>query len=233
MKLRLTEDQVHDLFNKIKSQDPLRVSDEDFYRLEPLLQKMIKYFAEKSYLNKKPEGVFSDFEPITEPKPIVRVKKPSSTNIPVKRYSVDVTNNDNNQPMHPLKNKGKITSNFGPRKSSVGSKYHKGIDIGTPSGTPVYAPLDGYVIASRDTTPNGCGGFIKLEHGEIQTKFCHLRQMVVKQGQKVKKGQLIGYSGGGLKDPMRGTSTGSHLHYEILNKNGVTVNPNIIHDNLA
>jgi len=138
-----------------------------------------------------------------------------------------------NEPMHPLGRKTKITSGFGPRNSSVGTSDHKGIDLSTPSGSPVYAPLDGIVISSRDTTPNRCGGFIKLDHVNIETKFCHLRQMTVKEGDKVKKGQIIGYSGGGVNDPMRGTATGPHLHYEILNKSGIAMNPITAQRNLA
>jgi murein DD-endopeptidase MepM/ murein hydrolase activator NlpD len=135
--------------------------------------------------------------------------------------------------VHPLGHKDPITSEFGFRSSTVGTSNHKGIDISAKSGSPVYAPLDGIVIRSEDTTPNRCGGHIRLDHTNIETKFCHLRQMVVKKGDKVKKGQLIGYSGGGKNDPMHGTATGPHLHYEILNKSGIAMNPITVQHNLA
>jgi len=138
-----------------------------------------------------------------------------------------------NEMMHPLGHKEPISSGFGLRDTGIGSKDHKGVDIATPSGSPVYAPLDGVVESSRDTTPNPCGGFIKLNHNTIHTKFCHLRQMVVSQGDQVKKGQLIGYSGGGESDPMHGTATGPHLHYEILNVGGIAMNPVSVQHNLA
>lgn len=234
MKLLLTEGQVEDLFNKIKSSDPLRISDADFSRLEPIIQKIIKYFYEKSDVNTKPDDSFSKFEPISKPKYV----KPSTKlglklNNLIQPEKNIVKTSKGNELMHPLGGKGRITSHFGWRNTKVGSRNHKGVDIGVPSGSPVYAPLDGYVLASRDTTPNGCGGFIKLDHGEIQTKYCHLRKMVVRQGQEVKKGQIIGYSGGGKNDPMRGTATGPHLHYEILNKSGIAMNPTITQSNLA
>jgi murein DD-endopeptidase MepM/ murein hydrolase activator NlpD len=134
--------------------------------------------------------------------------------------------------MHPLGHKYPIYSGFGkraapydPNTGKKGSSDHKGVDITVKSGSAVYAPLDGTVLFSQDTTPNPCGGFIQLDHVSVQTKFCHLRSMIVKQGDKVKKGQVIGYSGGGRNDPHPGVSTGPHLHYEILNKSGVAQNP--------
>lgn len=142
--------------------------------------------------------------------------------------------------IHPLGKKYPIYSGFGPRNAPYdpisgqqGTSDHKGVDFTVKSGTPVYAPLDGVVISSRDTTPNRCGGFIELDHANCQTKFCHLRKFAVNEGQQVKRGQLIGYTGGGSKDPMRGTATGPHLHYEILNKSGIALNPTSVQRNLA
>ncbi len=138
-----------------------------------------------------------------------------------------------NDLMHPLGRKTRISSGFGKRNLSVGSKNHKGVDMSTPSGSKVYAPNDGQVITAKDTSPDGCGGFIMLDHGNMKTKFCHMRQWVVNQGDTVKKGQLIGYSGGGQGDPYRGTSTGSHLHYEILNSSNIAMNPTSVQNNLV
>jgi murein DD-endopeptidase MepM/ murein hydrolase activator NlpD len=138
-------------------------------------------------------------------------------------------------PMNPLGHKAIITSKFGDRNTGIpgASTNHKGIDLEAASGSKVYAPLDGTVISSRDTTPNACGGFIQLSHATMQTKFCHLRQMVVKQGDKVKKGQIIGYTGGGATDPMHGIASGPHLHYEILDRSGVAEDPLSVEPNLA
>lgn len=138
-----------------------------------------------------------------------------------------------NDLMHPLGHRFNISSKFGQRNVRVGSKNHKGVDISAPSGSKVYAPTDGQVVEARDTTPNGCGGFVMLDHGNFKTKFCHLREWVVNKGDTVKKGQLIGFSGGLKSDPHRGTSTGAHLHYEILNSGGIAMNPVSVQPNLA
>ena len=135
--------------------------------------------------------------------------------------------------MNLLGHRSKISSGFGLRNMTRGSKNHKGVDLSTPSGSPVYAPQSGRVMFAGDTTPNGCGGFIELDHGSMITKFCHLRQWVVNKGNEVKKGQLIGYSGGAPSDPYRGTSTGAHLHYEILNSSGTAMNPTTVQNNLV
>jgi len=125
--------------------------------------------------------------------------------------------------MNPLgQSQYRISSNF---NANRGGRPHKSIDLSTPSGTPVYAPANGVVVSARDTTPNGCGGFIKIEHANVVTKFCHLRKWVVSVGQNVKQGDIIGYTGGGRTDPYRGSSTGPHLHYEIQNKSGLALNP--------
>jgi murein DD-endopeptidase MepM/ murein hydrolase activator NlpD len=135
--------------------------------------------------------------------------------------------------MNPLGKRFKITSNFGNRNIGIGSKNHKGVDIAAPSGTPIYAPKDGVVLSARDTSPNGCGGFIELKHDNVFTKFCHVSRWTVNQGSMVKQGQVIGYTGGGPNDAHRGSSTGSHLHYEILNSNKVAINPLSAQNNLV
>lgn len=215
MKLKLTEQQIKNLINRLDPPESsnLNIDTDAFAKLSPKLTDFINKF----------KILTSDGNQSTTENPNF-VSKPvrNPVNVPV-----------GEGPMHPLGHSGKITSGYGRRSSSVGSKNHKGIDISTPSGSPVYAPLDGEVMESRDTTPNACGGFIKLDHANIQTKFCHLKRLIVKQGQKVKKGQVIGYSGGGRNDPMRGTATGPHLHYEVLDKSGIAMNPSRIYSNLA
>ena len=210
MKVILTEHQIKKLVNEITSPLDIDIKDNPLYNLRtdlekeaPTLVKFAKSMADNS-LSGKIDTVKNIVNIITTKKPFIP---------------------KNDKPMHPLGHRRPITSKFGKRSSSVGSSDHKGIDISTSSGSPVYAPLDGIVISARDTTPNGCGGFIQLSHLTMKTKFCHLRQFVVKQGDNVKKGEVIGYSGGAPSDPMHGTSTGSHLHYEILNREDVAVDP--------
>lgn len=140
-----------------------------------------------------------------------------------------------NEMLHPLGAVATITSGVGMRKHPVhgDSRMHSGVDISAQSGTPIYAPLNGVVVKALDTTPDPCGGHIRIDHGPIQTKFCHLRKILVSKGQKVRKGQHIGYTGGGEGDPMAGTSTGPHLHYEIRDKNDQVLDPMKVSPSLA
>lgn len=214
MKLKLTEQQAKKLVSKLGVTNLL--DDADFENSAPNLSKLAKALS-----SNVPNTDFN-----------INDTNVSNSNLPTNDFAKNIPLG--NSPMHPLGHKTKITSSFGIRNSSIGSNNHKGVDLSTPSGSPVYAPLDGIVIASRDTSPNACGGFVKLDHTNVITKFCHLRQLAVKEGVKVKKGQVIGYSGGGSNDPMRGTSTGPHLHYEILNKStNLAMNPLTTQTNLA
>lgn len=121
----------------------------------------------------------------------------------------------------------KITSKFGVQRK--GYKHH-GVDIGIPSGTKIVSPLDGVIIAggSKDTGyhKGKCGGTIRISHGDnIKSRYCHVRKITfLKNGDIVKRGQVIGYSGGGTSDPHKGSSTGPHLHLEFK-KDGKLVDP--------
>ena len=136
--------------------------------------------------------------------------------------------------MHPLGTKSRITSKYGKRIHPIHKeeRMHSGIDLSADSGSPVYSPLDGVVTRSEDTSPDPCGGHIRIDHGKLQTKFCHLSNMVVAKGASVKRGQVIGYTGGGENDPMRGLATAAHLHYEILDSDNKALNPVLIEPNL-
>lgn len=112
-----------------------------------------------------------------------------------------------------------LTSGFGMRTHPVlgGRRAHKGIDLASPTGTPVYAPADG--VVERAEWFSSYGLFIALEHGgDIETRFGHLSRLNVAAGQQVKKGDLIGFVGS------TGRSTGPHLHYEVRIA-GTAVNP--------
>lgn len=222
MKLKLTEQQAQNLLGKLGSLESLfgnkNIDPEEIKRLAPNLTQLFQSFG--GMTNTEPETQ----EPVVSGnKPLDKIKKIFSKNIPAAK----------NQMMHPLGKTMPISSEFGLRNSKSGSRNHKGIDISTPSGSPVYSPLDGVVEAARDTTPNPCGGFIQLNHNSVHTKFCHLSRISVRTGEQVKRGQLIGYSGGGKNDPMRGRATGAHLHYEILNSGLIAMNPVSVQSNLA
>lgn len=107
----------------------------------------------------------------------------------------------------------KITSPFGPRWG----KMHRGIDIdnGNSGGTPIYAAADGVVIHAGPRDPSGFGQAIYISHGNgIYTRYGHLQWNAygVRTGDTVKKGQYIGQVGRGKV----GSSTGAHLHFEII-----------------
>lgn len=97
-------------------------------------------------------------------------------------------------------------------------KMHSGIDLTAPTGTEVYATGNGKVIKTG-YTPGGYGKRIIVDHGfGYKTLYAHLNDIHVKQGQKVKRGELIGMVGN------TGRSTAPHLHYEVR-KNNKTENP--------
>ncbi|RMF08156.1 MAG: hypothetical protein D6762_06240 [Candidatus Neomarinimicrobiota bacterium] len=87
-------------------------------------------------------------------------------------------------------------------------RFHYGQDFSVPPGTPVYATADGVVQQARYR--GGFGKTVKLNNGNgYSTIYAHLSRITVKYGQKVKRGDIIGYSGN------TGRSTGPHLHYEV------------------
>jgi len=96
--------------------------------------------------------------------------------------------------------------------------HHRALDIGALWGSPVYASDSGYVVfAGWDRT--GYGNMILIDHGNgFVTRYAHLSKMLVKVGDSVAKGTIIGKVGS------TGNSTGPHLHFEII-KNGVPRNP--------
>ena len=112
-----------------------------------------------------------------------------------------------------------FTSGYGVRSDPFRGRaaMHAGIDLAGPLGTPIYATAD--AVVGRSEWANGYGNLIELNHGRgIQTRYGHLTRSSVRAGQRVKRGDLIGYMGS------TGRSTGSHLHYEVR-IDGKAVNP--------
>lgn len=115
--------------------------------------------------------------------------------------------------------KGWVTSEFGSRISPFSGRgeFHSAIDIATKLGNPIIAPADGVVVDVARRAD--MGNMITIHHARgISTSFAHLLRTVVKCGQVIRKGEIIGYVGSS------GRSTGAHLHYSVL-MNGVPVNP--------
>lgn len=119
----------------------------------------------------------------------------------------------------PLTIRGRISSYFGYRTHPIlkKRKYHSGIDIAAPRGTPILAADDGIVIFS--STNGGYGKMVTLDHGAgISTVYAHCDVLLVSVKQKVTKGQRIALVG------TTGLSTGPHLHFEVR-KNGTPNDP--------
>jgi murein DD-endopeptidase MepM/ murein hydrolase activator NlpD len=114
---------------------------------------------------------------------------------------------------------GRVTSGYGKRIDPINkrSAFHAGIDVMSRSNTKVKAPADGRVF--RKGYDSDYGYYIILDHGNgYKTLFGHLKKILIKKGQSIERGEVIGLIGS------TGRSTGPHLHYEIRYR-GKTVNP--------
>lgn len=97
-------------------------------------------------------------------------------------------------------------------------KMHTGIDFAAAIGTPIYATADG-VIEEVSVKFSGYGKMVVIDHGfGYKTRYAHMHDFTVRNGQNVKRGELIGYVGN------TGLSTAPHLHYEVM-LNNVHINP--------
>ncbi|BDD03568.1 peptidoglycan DD-metalloendopeptidase family protein [Aureibacter tunicatorum] len=116
-------------------------------------------------------------------------------------------------PMKP----SKVTSDFGMRNY----QWHYGIDLRLNTGDPIYAAFDGIVRMARYNR-GGYGYYVVLRHKNgLETIYAHLSKYVVKIGQEVKAGEMIGKGGS------TGRSTGPHLHFEVR-YNGIAIDPNAL-----
>lgn len=119
-----------------------------------------------------------------------------------------------------------ITSNFGARNvtnNSAASTDHAGTDIRAPQGTPVRATKAGMATINRNSAT--AGGIVILRHsGGYETRYLHLSEIRVSDGESVLAGEIIGLSGGTAGTVGAGNSKEPHLHFEIR-KDGVPVNP--------
>lgn len=122
-----------------------------------------------------------------------------------------------------------VASGFGYRSDPFTKvrKFHAGMDFSAKTGAPIFATGDG-VVQRADNTASGYGNHIVLRHGfGYTTLYAHLSKYNVKKGQKVKRGDIIGYVGS------TGRSEGPHLHYEV-HQNGKVVNPlNFYYGNIS
>lgn len=119
---------------------------------------------------------------------------------------------------------GRLSSTYGNRVDPVSGAFerkHKGIDIATPKGTPVYASTDGKAVVQPDTK-GGYGNLLDILGTAYNTRYAHLDSFDVKDGDTVKSGQVVARVGN------TGRSTGNHLHFEVRDKKGNDINPSTV-----
>lgn len=116
---------------------------------------------------------------------------------------------------------GGVISGFGMRMHPIKNirKMHTGIDLQANTGTPVHAAGDG-IVQLAGQSRGGYGIQVEINHGDYgyMTKYAHLSEILVKPGDEVKRGDVIGYSGN------TGLSKGPHLHYEVI-REGRKIDP--------
>lgn len=124
--------------------------------------------------------------------------------------------------IQPVSNKdlNRIASGFGSRIDPVYKtiKFHYGLDFAAPQGTPIYATADG-TVTTAGNTGNGYGNYVVINHGYgYETLYGHMVRVKARNGQTVKRGEVIGWVGS------TGKSTGPHCHYEV-HKYGQKIDP--------
>ena len=133
--------------------------------------------------------------------------------------------------IQPVRNENlkSMVSGFGYRTDpfTKARKMHEGMDFTAKTGTPIYATGDG-VVERADNTASGFGNHIVIRHGfGYETLYAHLSKYKCRTGQRIQRGDIIGYVGS------TGRSEGPHLHYEV-HKNGKVVNPlNFYYGNIS
>jgi murein DD-endopeptidase MepM/ murein hydrolase activator NlpD len=114
----------------------------------------------------------------------------------------------------------RVASGFGYRIDPIYKtpRFHAGLDFTAPQGTPIYATANG-VAKIAGNTGNGYGNYVVINHGYgYETVYGHMYRVKVKVGERLRRGDVIGYVGS------TGKSTGPHCHYEV-HKNGQRIDP--------
>jgi len=158
----------------------------------------------ESHLNTKINNVKVSVSRVSNEEKIIR----SSISQEKKKLREKINLLDHTPSIYPVY--GRCSSPFGWRIHPITHKpeFHKGYDIANLSGTPIRATADG--IVSFAGIRHGFGNTVEIKHGYgFKTRYAHLRKYIVRRGQPVKKGNIIGYLGS------TGFSTGPHLHYEV------------------
>jgi murein DD-endopeptidase MepM/ murein hydrolase activator NlpD len=171
----------------------------------------------KSEINKKEKILNEVNDKISDIERILQIDSPENTNNKerldlAKIHLIDKKLVLRNIPNgYPVEYKG-VTSRFGYRTHPITKKreFHTGIDLRAKMNSKVYAPADGIINFAKYHKKSGYGNLLILDHNfGFKTLYGHLNKFAVKQGDFVKKGDLIAYTGNS------GLSSGPHLHYEI------------------
>ena len=177
-----------------------------FFTVEP---PKISNFSYKSFMNDLLEDIRDKYEILTETMAYLSAKGKNDTypnNVSIKKYIPD------KKGIYPVE--GVITSGFGIRKDPFSKKkndFHTGMDIAASKGTFIKASFSGMVTETGFTPV--AGNYIKIENDEYsQTFYGHIQFVFVKQGERIKQGQVIATVGD------TGLVTGPHLHFEYLYK---------------
>ncbi|MEO0490341.1 MAG: M23 family metallopeptidase, partial [Cyanobacteria bacterium J06659_2] len=129
----------------------------------------------------------------------------------------------------PLSIPATITSLFGWRNHPIFQerRFHDGVDLAAPEGTPVLASKNGEVIAAEYLGGYGLTVMLRHENGTQETRYPHLSQILVRPGEQIKQGEVVGLVGS------TGNSTGPHLHFELrelTDQGWVLIDPNDLMD---
>ncbi len=129
---------------------------------------------------------------------------------------------------------GVITQGYGNTGfTALGYNFHNGLDIAAPAGTPIYAAADGVVNGTGSNSEAAYGNWVTIKHDitkdghQIITLYGHMRTYVLKVGQVVKKGDLVGYEGntGDTTRLLYGPDRGYHLHFTVFDAVGFKITP--------
>ncbi|MEO0852506.1 MAG: peptidoglycan DD-metalloendopeptidase family protein, partial [Cyanobacteria bacterium J06648_11] len=171
----------------------------------------IDYDADRGGLRVSPQGRTA-FNPSAPGRSLA--SRPSSARcdrVPLPAAIARVPNEDPTQLAYPLAVAAPLSSGFGYRTHPVtgANSFHEGIDLAAPTGTPILAALSGEVTFAGGR--GNLGNAVILDHARnYRTRYGHMSRAVVRTGDRVRQGQLIGYVGS------TGRSTGPHLHFEYL-----------------
>lgn len=217
------------LDNSIKVMEDIRNRDDNFYRV---MMQMDPLSSSQRYSGLENDAKYENLRNLNDAELVMRMNR-SMDLLEHQLYSQSVSFDQLKEAAGEQKDKiaripsvlpismkdYTMSSGYGYRRDPIygTAKFHEGLDFAAATGTPVFATADAVVdVAERKSNYGNC---IDLDHGyNYMTRYAHLSQILVKPGQHVKRGELIGKVGS------TGKSTGSHLHYEVRFK-GEPQNP--------